>query len=175
LRLAERLGASTATLSGQRATAEILAYARQHNVSKIVVGKPSHPRWRDLLRGSKLEEVVRGSADIDVYVISGSGEEEPVRARLTPLLRASSPPRAYLLAAGLIALATVIALATRATLGPANLAMVYLLAVVAAANWFGRGPSILASVLSVASFDFFCVPPYQTFAVSDTEYVSPSA
>ncbi len=35
----------------------------------------------------------------------------------------------------------------------------------------GRGPSILASVLSVAAFDFFFVPPYLTFAVSDTEYL----
>jgi len=31
----------------------------------------------------------------------------------------------------------------------------------------GRGPGIAAAALSVASFDFFFVPPYYTFAVSD--------
>ena len=39
------------------------------------------------------------------------------------------------------------------------------------ATRLGRGPAILASVLSVAAFDFFFVPPYLSFAVSDTEYV----
>ena len=46
--------------------------------------------------------------------------------------------------------------------------MVYLLGVVVVATRCGRGPSLLASVLSVAAFDFFFVPPYFTFAVSDT-------
>ena len=53
---------------------------------------------------------------------------------------------------------------------PANLIMVYLLGTVLAAARLGRGPATLASVLSVAAFDFFFVPPYLTFAVSDTQY-----
>ncbi|MBC8123188.1 MAG: DUF4118 domain-containing protein, partial [Gemmatimonadaceae bacterium] len=39
------------------------------------------------------------------------------------------------------------------------------------ASRFGRGPAILASVLSVLTFDFFFVPPYLTFAVSDSQYL----
>ena len=54
---------------------------------------------------------------------------------------------------------------------PANLIMVYLLGTVLAAARLGRGAAIVASVLSVAAFDFFFVPPYLSFAVSDTEYV----
>src|SRR4029078_3276815 len=53
----------------------------------------------------------------------------------------------------------------------ANLVMVYLAGVVIVATRFGRGPSILASILSVLAFDFFFVPPFLTFAVSDSEYV----
>jgi two-component system sensor histidine kinase KdpD len=41
-----------------------------------------------------------------------------------------------------------------------NLIMVYLLSVIVVATRHGRGPSLLASVLSVAAFDFFFVPPY---------------
>src|SRR5262249_21948777 len=48
---------------------------------------------------------------------------------------------------------------------------VYLVGVVVVAVRWGRGPSILASILSVAAFDFLFVPPYFTFAVSDTEYI----
>jgi two-component system sensor histidine kinase KdpD len=53
----------------------------------------------------------------------------------------------------------------------ANLIMMYLIAVVAVAIGWGRGPSVAASVLSVATFDFFFAPPYFSFAVSDIQYL----
>src|SRR5262245_13672296 len=52
LRLAERLGGETAILTGQNVSEELLNYARQRNVTKIVVGKPSEPRWKEVLFGS---------------------------------------------------------------------------------------------------------------------------
>ena len=52
-----------------------------------------------------------------------------------------------------------------------NLIMVYLLGVVFVAHHHGREPSILASILSVVTFDFFFVPPSFSFAVSDTQYL----
>lgn len=52
-----------------------------------------------------------------------------------------------------------------------NLVMIYLLCIVYIATRFGRGASILASLLSVAEFDYFCVKPYRTFAVGDWQYV----
>ncbi|HEX6737098.1 MAG TPA: DUF4118 domain-containing protein, partial [Vicinamibacteria bacterium] len=51
-----------------------------------------------------------------------------------------------------------------------NLIMVYLLGVTFVAARYGRRPSALAALLSVAGFDFFFVPPYLTFAVTDTQY-----
>jgi two-component system sensor histidine kinase KdpD len=54
---------------------------------------------------------------------------------------------------------------------PSNLVMVYLLGVAFVATRYPAGPAVLASFLSVASFDFFFVPPYVTFAVADTQYV----
>jgi two-component system, OmpR family, sensor histidine kinase KdpD len=169
LRLAEKLGAETATLGGDHAAAEILKYARRRNVSKIVVGKPIHPRWKDVLFGSVRDELVRGSGEIDVYVISGEAAEgwpvSPGRRR------PQSPLRRYLAAAVVTALAAGVCALAQPRIGQANLVMILLLGVVATAFRFGRGPSILASVLSVAAFDFFFVRPYFTFAVSDTEYV----
>jgi two-component system sensor histidine kinase KdpD len=53
----------------------------------------------------------------------------------------------------------------------ADLIMVYLLSIVVAAMRTGRGPSLLASVLSVAALDLFFVPPYFTFAVSDVRHL----
>lgn len=54
---------------------------------------------------------------------------------------------------------------------PATLILPYLVATVAVAAHAGRGASLFASLLSVAAFDFFFVPPYFTFAVADVQYV----
>jgi len=77
----------------------------------------------------------------------------------------------YAWAVGGVALCTGAAWAMFPRLDLANLIMVYLLGVTLVAARCGRGPSILAAVLSVAAFDFFFVPPYLTFAVADTQYL----
>ena len=76
-----------------------------------------------------------------------------------------------MLAVAIVAIATVASLVLRDALAPTNLAMIYLGGVVAIAMRCSRQVSVTASFLSVAAFDFFCVPPYLTFAVSDYQYV----
>jgi two-component system sensor histidine kinase KdpD len=56
-------------------------------------------------------------------------------------------------------------------LEPTNIVMFYLLAVVIAAIWWGQGPAIVTSILSVLAFDFFLVPPYLTLSVADLQYI----
>ena len=75
IKLTEELGGQTAALSGDNVSEALLAYARQRNVSRIVVGKPLHSRWRDRIRGSLLDEIVRGSGGIEVVVIPGGKKE----------------------------------------------------------------------------------------------------
>ncbi|MBN1231707.1 MAG: DUF4118 domain-containing protein [Anaerolineales bacterium] len=66
---------------------------------------------------------------------------------------------------------TIIGLAVRRNINPTNLVMLYLLAVVIIAVFWGRGPAVFSAVLGVLCFDVFLVPPYLTFAVEDTEYI----
>ena len=169
LRLAEQLGAVTVTTSGTRMSEEILALARARNVTKIVVGKPARRLWQRILLGSIVDALVEGSGEIDVYVISAEREEgvaAPARRRQAP-----TDWRPYGGATVLVATATGVAWLMMPYFGLANLIMVYLLGVLIGATRFGRGPSLLASLLSVAAFDFFFVPPVFTFSVSDTQYL----
>ncbi|MBI3636477.1 MAG: DUF4118 domain-containing protein [Candidatus Rokubacteria bacterium] len=78
---------------------------------------------------------------------------------------------AYGQAVGIVGLATAAAWIMFPVLELANLVMAYLLAIVIVARRHGRGPSVLAALLSVALFDLFFVPPYYTFAVSDVRYL----
>ncbi|HEY9868824.1 MAG TPA: DUF4118 domain-containing protein [Candidatus Obscuribacterales bacterium] len=77
----------------------------------------------------------------------------------------------YLAAIAITALATGVSRLLFPYFHPTNLIMIYLLGVVVVATRYGLGPSVLASILSVASFDFFYTHPYLTFVVSDTQYL----
>jgi two-component system sensor histidine kinase KdpD len=76
----------------------------------------------------------------------------------------------YAWSVGIIALTTALARFLRPYLQITDVAMLFLLAVVVVAYRHRRGPAILASLLSIAAFDFGFVPPYHTFEVSDAAY-----
>ncbi|MFO0547211.1 MAG: sensor histidine kinase KdpD [Polyangiaceae bacterium] len=169
LKLAEALGANLVRLTGSKVSEAILEYARKHHVTKIILGKPTHSRLRDFLRGSVLDEVVRGSGDIDVHVLSGleTSNGEPVQAAAPPAKPRDT--RGYA-SAGLLVVATLLVALGIERLAPIpDVEMLFLLAVMLSSR-FGRGPSILAAALSVAAYDFFFVPPRHTFIVADTRY-----
>ncbi len=77
----------------------------------------------------------------------------------------------YIEAVILIALAMAIGLPLRSIIEPGNLVILFLMAVVFAAVYLGRGPSILASLLSALAFDFFFVEPHFSLTVKDTQYL----
>jgi two-component system sensor histidine kinase KdpD len=77
----------------------------------------------------------------------------------------------YLYSIGLVMLATALGYPIHLIIEPTNLVMLYLAVVVIAAVTLGRGPSLLASVLSLLAFDFFFINPRFTFSVSDTQYL----
>ena len=164
LQLAESLGARTEVVSGLGIAEAVLEFARENNVTKIVAGKPLGANWwrRDLV-----DQLVRGSGDIDIFVVSGQGEAATPR----PAPRSPWMWSSYLKALWLVVLITALCFPISRALAPTNLVMLYLLTVTVTAYWWGRGPSALASALSVALFDFCFVPPYYTFVVSDKQYV----
>jgi two-component system sensor histidine kinase KdpD len=156
-------------LTGENVAHELLSYARSRNATKLIVGKPVRSLWKEWLFGSVVSELVHQSGDIDIYVITGqAGEGQPLVRRS---LKRTSRLTGYIFAVAGVSVATSIAWTMFLYFELTNLIMAYLIAVVFIAIRVGRGPSILASILSVATFDFFFVPPYFTFAVSDFQYI----
>jgi two-component system sensor histidine kinase KdpD len=103
-----------------------------------------------------------------VYVISARSElGKSILPREWQLHR---PFGRYLLGLLLVAVSTSLGVFIRGNLEPANLVMLYLASTVVSAIFLGRGPSLLTAIAGVLAFDYFLVPPYLTFAVSDTQY-----
>jgi two-component system, OmpR family, sensor histidine kinase KdpD len=168
-RLAEELGARVCTVSGEKFAETVLKFARENNVTKIIVGKPLQSRLREWLRGAMVYDLIRECGTIDVYVISGDEEVPEETRRVTSDGRRKRLP--YLWAAIGVMLATAISFVLAPHFELTNLVMIYLAVVVAISLRYGRGPSIFATVLSVAAFDLSFVPPRGTFAVADTQYL----
>ncbi len=169
LKLAQSLGAGVYEVPARSAVEGILDFARSHNITKILVGKAVQKRFDELLHGSDVDKIIRASGPIDVYVVS---EETAAPQKMSPpRMIPHHPWNRYWFSVGLVAIATLLGLPLHAVLEPANLVMIYLAAVVLAATFLGRGPSILASVLSVLAFDFFMVQPVFSFTVYDSQYL----
>jgi two-component system sensor histidine kinase KdpD len=171
LRLAEQLGAATVTLPGQNVAEEVIAYADAHNVTKIVIGKPARSRWHDFIFGSIVDDLVRRSGQIDIYVIRGDSDEpDPSPVRRPP--SRDLDWRGYVWATTIVVATTLISwpLLHRFNIHNTNILMLYLLGVLWVATHHSRGAAVLASVAGVLAFDLLFVHPYYTFAVSDRQY-----
>lgn len=168
LRLAESLGATTATLSSTDAATALVRHAREHNLARLVLGRRRARRWP--WQRSLAERVAERADDLDLVQVG------------LPAAPADAPPavhpeptegrwRGYLWAAATCVLMALLAMPLRDVLERSNIVMLFLLVVVGVALALGRGPAVLAAFLGVALFDFLFVPPFHNFAVSDVEYL----
>jgi two-component system, OmpR family, sensor histidine kinase KdpD len=170
LNFAEKLGAQVVTLSGQDIADILISYARSNNITKIIIGKPGKPKLRELIFGSIFDKLARKCQDIDLYLLSGDTQEQPVKFK-PPVLAAFSWKNLGW-ALGVVMLCTLVDWGLFSLhISLVNLTMIYLLGVTWVAVRYGRRISMIASFLSVLLFDFLFVPPYFTFAVADVEYL----
>ncbi|MBC7622062.1 MAG: two-component system sensor histidine kinase KdbD [Aeromicrobium sp.] len=180
LKLAQDLGARTATLAGESISEAVVVYARENNLNRVVIGRESSSgsdwnlRWP--WRATLADRVLRAAPELDVMQIA-RGETNSGRTLKAPLnidnATEIDKPRArgYVIALASCAVTSVIATALLPYFALANIVMLFLLNVVLVSARLGRGPAILSAFLSVASFDFFFVPPRFSFAVSDAQYL----
>jgi len=170
LQLAEKLGATTVTLFGLNIASTVIDYARRHNITRIIIGKTLRPRWQEYVFGSVVDQLIHDSGNIDVYVISSDEHTQQKIIDLDYLLPVT-PPQDYVACIALVAAITAIGWLVKEFISPTNLAMLFLLAVVVIAFRRGLRPAIFTAIIGVLAFDFFFIPPYMTFRVSDSEYL----
>jgi two-component system sensor histidine kinase KdpD len=180
LRFAERLGAAAVTIPGHNIADEILAYATANNITQIVIGKSSRPRWFEMIHGSVVHELVRKTGPISVHVISAA-EGENVPPKPAPCYdtgsvaarRKAEPVRVrhYLGSIVAVALALALGLFLQQFAGTQSAPLVFLVAIVVVAIAWGLLPSLFAALMSVFAFNFFFLPPLYTLTIADPQNV----
>lgn len=181
LKLAESLGATTATLTAQDAAVAAVAYAREHNLGTLVTGYSLRGRvgtlWQRASGRSHFGERVAALApEIEFMVIARRDDGGPLSSSPSPAddedgEAVARSLRGYLWAGASCAAVTVLATPLLPYFDLANIVMLFMLAVVAIAVRHGRRAALASAVLNVLAFDFFFVPPRFTFSVSDAEYL----
>lgn len=169
LRLAEKMGAQILRLPGNDAADEILNHAASHGFTRIVVGHRHRPWAKRWLQGSLAAELIDKGAGFEVTTVTE--ERSPAGNAYTSFWHYHfARPSSYVLAMGILAIATLIVLPFRDITDADNLTMIYLTSVVIIAAWLGTGPSVMASLLSVAVFNFFFTDPFYTFSFINPGY-----
>lgn len=176
LRLAEQLGAETSTLHAPELAAAIMRYARERNINKLLLGRPRRSGWKRWLLGSVVDVLAKQADNINLYLLANPhGPAPAVEADQTlPGLNREAAPGYYLGYVWAIVITALCALLGHAVyehIELSNLVMVFLLGVVFIAMRFGRGPSIVASILAVGVFDLFFVDPYLGLSPANSQYL----
>lgn len=170
LELAKSLGMEVVTLSGHDIVEEVFQFAHKRNATLVVVGKPIRPRWKEVFFGSVVDEIVRKSGDVDVYVITGVESNRPAPSQSSAKSEKSLTISGLLYGLVLMAAAVGLGFLLYETLGLANIAMFFVLGAAVAAARTTQWESALISLVGVLCYNFCFVEPRYTFAVSDARY-----
>jgi len=181
LSLAQELGATTAVIANAQVAESVVAYARSHNFSKLVIGRDPGRRLWPWQRSSG-QKLALLAPDIDLIEIgrtAGPMQNGAVKntasfhsdASTDMSDRRRAKNLRYVWAACACIAVTAVSMPLAAHFDRSNIVAIFILAVVLVGVRLGRGPAALSAVLNVAAFDFFFVPPRFSFAVSDVQYL----
>ena len=171
LQLAAELGGIVVARTGSNIVQQMLAFAREKNIAHILVGKPLYRCWKDWFRGGDLvDRLIKQSSGIQIHVIHGQKENDPVRKVRVQPHPSGKNFWSYIKGLGMLVLVTAFCQAV----GPlelVNTAMLYLLPVLLSAFWWGRGPSYSTAIFSVIIMDLLYIPPLYSFSITDIRFL----
>ena len=160
LKLAEQLGGSTLVLSGSDVPGAVLDYARRNNVTQIVLGKSRARRLGRLFGRDLAQALLSRSGGAALHFITEGAPDAaasaPSRPRFAP---GWHDGLGYAYAVGLVTAATAVSAGLDRLSSSANLAMVYLAAVVVSGVLNGLRPALATAGLAILTYNFLFLPP----------------
>ncbi|MFI8462072.1 ATP-binding protein [Kitasatospora sp. NPDC085464] len=170
--LVEDLGGSYHVVVGDDIPTALLAFARAHDATQLVLGTSRRGRINRFLTGPGTgQTTVDASEDIDVHMVT---HEFTGRGRLPALGRRHSRRRTIAgYAAGLIVplLLTVALSPFRSTLNLTTDALIFQLGVVAVALLGGALSALLAAVIASVLLNYFFIPPLHTLTIDEANNI----
>jgi two-component system sensor histidine kinase KdpD len=172
LELAKSLGAEVVWLKDEDVANAIVRYIRSHNINKVIIGKPGK---FNIFKSTILKKIAQDTQYVDIYILNPpvpQSEISFIKSKEKKILSFKSLPRLANLLIGLlcIVLVTIIGLKFGKSLNQLNLVLLFLLALSINAFLLDQYTTLFVTVLSILIFNYFFVPPYYSFGVSDISY-----
>ncbi|MFF1903379.1 ATP-binding protein [Kitasatospora sp. NPDC058218] len=170
--LVEALGGSYHVVVGDDIPTALLAFARAHDATQLVLGTSRRGRITRLLTGPGIgETTVDASEDIDVHMVT---HEFTGRGRLPSLGRRHSKRRTVAgFLAGIVVpwLLTVALSQAHDTVNLTTDALIFQLGVVVVALLGGATSALLASLVASLLLNYFFIPPVHTLTIGETNNI----
>ena len=165
-KLAQQLGGSVLVITGDDLPGAVLDHARRNNVTQIVLGKSKVRGWRRWLGRDLARALLDRSGGAALHFVTESAPSDRLAGPATKTAFLTRHGwRDWLLTAALVGAATGIAAALDRVSASANLAMIYLAAVLISGLFSGLRPAIAAAAASICLYNFFFLEPRLTFAI----------
>lgn len=162
--LASRLGAEVRTLRGYDVAEEILAFAREQNVTTLILGR-SYTRWWHL-RKSTSRRLLKQAEAFEVTFIPVPRKH---RRRLTEVTVRHTRWSDYAWAVASVVAATAVSMGFQDVLPLGNLSLIFLTSVLWVAAKTGIRAALVTAMLSFLAYNFFFTEPRLTFHMVDTD------
>ncbi|SEM99576.1 two-component system, OmpR family, sensor histidine kinase KdpD [Sphingomonas gellani] len=166
--LATQLGGAVASVPAQNVVEGVQSFLADARATQLVLGKSARSRWFELRHGSVVDRLIRDTPDVTVHVLPmpvSDRREQRVRRRPARW----GTPAGYAATTAMVAGVTAIASALFHILDLGNVALLYLLPVMAAASLFGLRTGLYAGIASSLAYNFFFLPPVGTLTISNPE------
>ncbi|XKH02010.1 DUF4118 domain-containing protein [Marinobacter nauticus] len=164
LGLASRLGAKVRTLRGHDVVEEILAHARDQNVTTLIFGHSKNRWWH--FRQPTSRKVLKKSEDFEVTFIPVPGQRHH---RSVELAGQAFQWTDYTWALASIGIATALSMGLQNILPLGNLSLIFLTSVLWVAARTGIRPALFTAALSFLTYNFFFTEPRLTLHMVETD------
>jgi two-component system sensor histidine kinase KdpD len=172
MQLASQLGANVASVPAANVIDGLKGFLDEVRATQLVIGKSARSRFFELRHGSVVDRLVRETPGIAIHVLPGDeAGEAAVERHAARRSGGWGKPIGYAVSALLVAAFTALAVAVHAFVGLANVALLYLIPVLAAASVYGLRPGLFAGLVSALAYNFFFLEPRYTFTIQDPENV----
>jgi len=169
--LASQLGGTLVTVPASSVVEGLKAHTLEARATQLVVGKSARSRLFELRHGSVVDRLVRETPGVAVHVLP-MGDQPRARVSRRALPAGSWGPRIdYVWTTLMVAAVTAVGSALFHILNLGNVALLYLLPVMAAASMFGLRAGVYAGIASSIAYNFVFLPPTGTLTISNPENV----
>jgi len=119
----------------------------------------------DFLKSSPVNRLLYAETGFELHLVTPATEQKEVLGK-PAAKRFTFSPKDYAVALAMVATVTALNFLLEGFIHPRSLVFIYLIATIASALFFGTVPSIVASIISLLTFDFFFVDPRYSFTMN---------